>query len=63
MCEWVSVKNQLPVDEGIYVCWMRFKGVVMCSYKAHAGEKIRWWYINEEEQAKRITHWLDLKDP
>ncbi len=62
MCEWINAKKELPKEDGIYICYIRFIGISLCNYTAYVGNRKKWWLPNEQ-QVKGITHWMSIEEP
>lgn len=69
MNEWISVKDRLPSDEGLYlVCFQGLARlrVYTCCWKEHSrkymGNKFG-WKSNELAKRSNILYWMPLPSP
>ena len=64
MCEWNNVKEKLPEEEGMYICFLKHQGIKIRWYSAQVkGSRMRWWSPVDDGESKRVTHWMKLEEP
>lgn len=72
MSEWISVKDKLPKENGIYIVyvqdgtsvagWIWYDNIVVAAEYAFGG----WWWCensNDFDITNIVTHWMPLPEP
>ena len=60
--KWISVKDNLPNNEGDYLCYVKGHGIRIRRFSEWiTGSRKRWW-VNASETTK-VTHWMPLPEP
>ena len=60
--EWISVKDKLPNQNELVLCYSSSEGVISDSLYSKIGSEI-WFNGNKESYRNDITHWMPLPEP
>lgn len=65
MSEWISVENELPIDEGQVLCRYikQFFGVPTEAFETMYFEDGSWlFWFNDKPSGYPVTHWMPLPE-
>ena len=63
MNDWISVEDQMPEDEGWYLCHFSDGSIETYPIDDHYGEAMEFVGVGTTEGMVTVTHWQPLPDP
>ena len=60
---WISVKDRLPEDAGIYIIVDHYGNVMSRHFCKRAGKFAGYWHSNGSAYYGNPTHWMPLPEP